>query len=203
MPFPSTQSPVSYPPSHPAPPLPNHRIITLCGSTKFKGYFELANRYLTLAGNTVFSVGHFPHQEVEPLPSNMKSMLDEIHKHKIYLSESIFVINPGGYIGSSTWSEISFAVNQCKGVYFLDWESGVKLSEDLKDSLTDTEVQAVLETIIDLVLLSRPYVFEPEDVNIPGRNTRLRELGKFAARLREFTSFEKLRKHPLELGFEP
>ena len=33
-------------------------IITLCGSTKFKHYFELTNRYLTLDSYTVFGVGH-------------------------------------------------------------------------------------------------------------------------------------------------
>lgn len=36
-------------------------------------------------------------------------MLDDMHKSKIDMAESIFVVNPHGYIGDSTWSEISYA----------------------------------------------------------------------------------------------
>jgi hypothetical protein len=36
-------------------------------------------------------------------------MLDDMHKRKIDLADEIFVINPGGYVGSSTLSEIEYA----------------------------------------------------------------------------------------------
>jgi hypothetical protein len=38
-----------------------------------------------------------------------KAMLDDMHKRKIDMSDEIFVINVGGYIGSSTRSEIEYA----------------------------------------------------------------------------------------------
>ena len=38
-----------------------------------------------------------------------KIMLDDMHKRKIDMSDEIFVINVGGYIGSSTKSEIEYA----------------------------------------------------------------------------------------------
>lgn len=38
-----------------------------------------------------------------------KEMLDDMHKRKIDLSDEIFVINVGGYIGESTKSEIEYA----------------------------------------------------------------------------------------------
>lgn len=35
-----------------------------------------------------------------------KEMLNDMHKRKIDMADSIYVINPGGYIGDSTRSEI-------------------------------------------------------------------------------------------------
>ena len=43
-----------------------------------------------------------------------KEMLDDIHKRKIDMSDEIFVINVGGYIGDSTRSEIDCAIEQRK-----------------------------------------------------------------------------------------
>ena len=39
----------------------NYKVITLCGSTRFKDDFERVNRELTLMGNIVISVGCFGH----------------------------------------------------------------------------------------------------------------------------------------------
>lgn len=39
----------------------NYKIITLCGSTKFKDEFLKAQKDLTLKGNIVISVGLFGH----------------------------------------------------------------------------------------------------------------------------------------------
>ncbi len=39
----------------------NYKIITLCGSTKFKDAFMEAQKRLTLEGNIVISVGMFGH----------------------------------------------------------------------------------------------------------------------------------------------
>lgn len=38
-----------------------------------------------------------------------KQNLDELHLRKIDLSDGIFVVNPGGYVGSSTKREIDYA----------------------------------------------------------------------------------------------
>ena len=37
------------------------------------------------------------------------SRLDDMHKRKIDMSDEIFVINVGGYVGESTHSEIEYA----------------------------------------------------------------------------------------------
>lgn len=103
-------------------------IITLCGSTRFKNEFIEAQKRLTLDGNIVISVGLFGHsgdEEVwegmdEGALSKTKEMLDDMHKHKIDIADSIYVINVGGYIGDSTESEIEYAIEQGKEVRYLE-----------------------------------------------------------------------------------
>lgn len=47
-------------------------------------------------------------------------MLDDMHKRKIDMADEIFVINVGGYIGSSTKSEIEYAESQGRVVRYLE-----------------------------------------------------------------------------------
>lgn len=103
-------------------------VITLCGSTRFKEEFLAAQKKLTLEGNIVISVGLFGHSgdsEVwdgmdEGSLSKTKEMLDDMHKRKIDMADEIFVINVGGYIGSSTKSEIEYAIKSNKKVSYLE-----------------------------------------------------------------------------------
>ncbi len=99
----------------------NYKIITLCGSTKFKDAFLAEQKRLTLEGNIVISVGLFGHSGDEEVWSeSTKEMLDDMHKRKIDLADEIFVINVWGYIGSSTLSEIEYAINTGKSVKYLE-----------------------------------------------------------------------------------
>lgn len=105
-----------------------YKIITLCGSTRFKDEFMEAQKRLTLEGNIVISVGLFGHSGDNEVWENMdegtltktKEMLDDMHKRKIDMADEIFVINVGGYIGSSTRSEIDYAVAAGKPVHYLE-----------------------------------------------------------------------------------
>ena len=47
-------------------------------------------------------------------------MLDNMHKRKIDMADSIYVINVGGYIGESTRSEIEYATRNGKDVEYLE-----------------------------------------------------------------------------------
>lgn len=107
----------------------NYKVVTLCGSTRFKEQFMEAQKRLTLAGYIVISVGLFGHagdQEVwdgmdEGTLSKTKEMLDDMHKRKIDMADEIYVINVGGYIGDSTRSEIQYAEEHGKTVrYYQD-----------------------------------------------------------------------------------
>ena len=96
-----------------------YKVITLCGSTRFKEDFERVNRELTLAGNIVISVGCFGHAG-DVFTEEQKIMLDDMHKKKIDMADAIYVINKDGYIGSSTRSEIEYAIKRGKQIIFME-----------------------------------------------------------------------------------
>ena len=99
----------------------NFKVITLCGSTKFKDGFIKAQKALTLQGYIVLTVGLFGHSgDDEVWEDGVKEMLDDMHKRKIDMADEIFVINAGGYIGSSTKSEIKYALSFGKKVNYLE-----------------------------------------------------------------------------------
>ena len=101
-----------------------YRVITLCGSTRFKDEFLEVQKQLTLEGNIVISVGLFGHAgDNEVWTEGTKEMLDDMHKRKIDMADEIFVINVGGYIGTSTASEIEYAHKIGKPVRYLEPES--------------------------------------------------------------------------------
>lgn len=95
------------------------KVITLCGSTKFKKEFEEQNKRLTLEGNIVISVGVFGHSG-DTISNEKKKMLDEIHRHKIDMSDEIFIINVGDYIGVSTFKEILYAISKNIPINYLE-----------------------------------------------------------------------------------
>jgi hypothetical protein len=98
-----------------------YKIITLCGSTRFKEQYLEAQKRLTLEGNIVISVGLFGHSgDDEVWTEGTKAMLDDMHKRKIDLADEIFVVNVGGYIGESTRSEIEYAKANGKVVKYLE-----------------------------------------------------------------------------------
>ena len=97
------------------------KVITLCGSTRFKDDFLEAQKRLTLEGNIVISVGLFGHSgDEEVWTPGTKEMLDNMHKRKIDMADAIYVINVGGYIGESTRSEIDYAIRNGKTVEYLE-----------------------------------------------------------------------------------
>ena len=107
-----------------------YKVITLCGSTRFKEQFLEAQKRLTLEGNIVISVGLFGHSgDDEVWTEGTKAMLDDMHKRKIDMADAIYVINVGGYVGSSTRSEIEYARSTGKEVLFLE-DDGSPLEEN-------------------------------------------------------------------------
>ena len=97
------------------------KVITLCGSTRFKKEFLEAQKRLTLEGNIVITVGLFGHSGDDVVwTEGVKDMLDRQHLAKIDLADEIFVINVGGYIGDSTRREIAYAEFKGKTIAYLE-----------------------------------------------------------------------------------
>ena len=96
-----------------------YKIITLCGSIRFKNEFMKVKEKLTLNGNIILTPNFFNNSNVTTNPETRK-MLDEMHRQKIDMSDEIYVINLGGYIGESTKSEIEYAKANGKKISYLE-----------------------------------------------------------------------------------
>ena len=138
-------------------------VITLCGSTRFRKEYEMKQKELTLQGNIVISVGLFGHDGDSEVWENMdegtltktKMMLDDMHKKKIDMSDSIFVINPQGYIGKSTWSEICYAWMLGKHIDFLEYVAEEEIKKTVTEHLQKAEELAWKQ--IDFIRHSNGY----------------------------------------------
>ena len=109
---------------------PRPEVVVLCGSTKFRDTFEQVERQLGLEGKIVLTVACFGHMGDLPPEACIdghptKTALDLLHKQKIDMADRVLVLNVGGYIGSSTRSEIEYAEWFEKPIDYLEVSSGV------------------------------------------------------------------------------
>lgn len=96
-------------------------VITICGSTRFKEEILQARKRLTLEGNIVLSPDLFGHSgDDEVWAPGMKEFVDDMHRRKIDMSDGIYVVNPGGYIGDSTRGEIEYAKRNGRAIRYLE-----------------------------------------------------------------------------------
>ena len=97
------------------------KVITICGSYKFKKEMINIAEKLTLEGNCVLMPNELLRNNKDDYSKEEVSMIDKMHKEKIKLSDAILVVNVNGYVGSSTKSEIEFAKNLNKEImYYTD-----------------------------------------------------------------------------------
>lgn len=95
-------------------------VAVLCGSTRFRADIEAANHDLTLQGYIVLAPGVFVHTLPEgvEIDDEEKEALDRLHLRKIDMADVVMVLNPGGYIGRSTTTEIAYANSLGKPVLY-------------------------------------------------------------------------------------
>lgn len=97
------------------------KIITVCGSYKFKKEMVEIAEKMTLKGNCVLMPNDLTKQGKDAYTEEEIIMIDKMHKEKIKLSDAIFVVNVNNYIGNSTKSEIEYAKSLNKGIiYYTD-----------------------------------------------------------------------------------
>lgn len=97
------------------------KVITVCGSLRFKDEMLKMAIQMELAGN-ISLTPIFPPNDCKDIYTEEELIkLGELHKEKIKLSDAILVINVDGYIGESTRSEIELAKSLNKEIiYYTD-----------------------------------------------------------------------------------
>lgn len=119
-------------------------VITFCGSSRFvalmavmmwefekrgcicMGLHLLPNEYCIQKGYKPDSTGHIHHIGEQ---EGIEDAMDTLHFKKIEMSDSIYVVNYEGYIGSSTAREIAYALHLGKKILYheqLDQEDTIK-----------------------------------------------------------------------------
>jgi predicted phosphodiesterase len=82
-------------------------VVTLCGSVRFAAEHLAAHRRLALEGHVVL-LPALPVPDDGLLTADVE-MLAVLHHRKIDMSDRVHIVNPGGYVGPSTASEIAYA----------------------------------------------------------------------------------------------
>lgn len=101
------------------------KVICLCGSTRFTYEMLVTQWELTKQGNVVLSWCALPDDYYQGEDKThigdqegVTEIVDEVHLRKIDLSDEVFVLNIGGYIGDSTHNEIRYALKTGKPVKY-------------------------------------------------------------------------------------
>ena len=95
------------------------KIVTLCGSLKFKKEMMTIAEKMALEGYCILT-------PVYPVSENMEKTkeqlikLKEAHFKRIELSDAILVVNINNYIGESTNLEIDYAKKGKEIIYYTD-----------------------------------------------------------------------------------
>lgn len=83
------------------------KIITLCGSMRFKNEMINIAAELERNGNVAIQCVYFPSDK--KLSDFELKQLSKLHYKKIEISDAIYVVNINGYIGEVTKNEIEYA----------------------------------------------------------------------------------------------
>lgn len=96
------------------------KIITICGSLEFKSEMIEVAEKLELQENAVITPIYPTNSNKDAYTDEQVDILDKMHKEKIKISDAIYVVNVGGYIGTSTKSEIEYAKSLGKEILYLE-----------------------------------------------------------------------------------
>lgn len=94
------------------------KIITVCGSLKYKDEIMKATEEMALQGNCMLSMVYPTNPDINAYTDEEKELLGKMHKERIKMSDAILVVNVDNYIGSSTKSEIEFAQKLNKEIIY-------------------------------------------------------------------------------------
>lgn len=93
------------------------KVITVCGSLKYKDEIMIITEKMALQGNCMLSIV-YPTNHKNTYTRKEIELLGQLHKERIKLSDAILVVDIDHYIGSSTKSEIEFAKSLNKEIIY-------------------------------------------------------------------------------------
>ena len=97
------------------------KIITVCGSFKYKKEMMEITEIMALRGNCMITPIDLTKSGKDDYTEDEILTLGEMHKEKIKLSDAILVVNVNGYVGNSTNREIEYAKSLNKEIiYYTD-----------------------------------------------------------------------------------
>lgn len=94
------------------------KVITVCGSYKFKREMVEVTEMMTLKGNCMIMPNDLTKTGKDAYTEEEIAMIDKMHKEKIKISDAILVVDVNGYVGSSTKSEIDYAKSLNKEIIY-------------------------------------------------------------------------------------
>ena len=95
------------------------KVITICGSMRFaKEIIKIATELETKNGYCVLQ----PVYNFDDIPISDRELQNIVKAHykKIDISDAVFVVIVGGYIGKSVAEEIAYAKNLNKEILYLE-----------------------------------------------------------------------------------
>ena len=97
------------------------KIITVCGSLKFKKEIMKISEKMEVHGNCMLPPIYPTKPDKDDYTEEEVLMFGKMHNEKIKMSDAILVMNVNGYIGESTSIEIEYAKSLNKEIlYYTD-----------------------------------------------------------------------------------
>lgn len=98
----------------------NIKVVTICGSLKFKKeMLQVAEELELKKGYAVIQCVYFEDNNWSKYDIDEEEF-EKLHLKKILISDAIFVVNVNGYIGESTKKEIEYAKSLKKEILSLE-----------------------------------------------------------------------------------
>lgn len=94
------------------------RVVTLCGSMRFRSEMERLEAELTLAGHVVLAPVLLPAST--ELGAEERARLGRVHLQKVAMADEVLVVDVDGYVGESTRREVEHACSLGIPVRFLE-----------------------------------------------------------------------------------
>ena len=95
------------------------KVVTICGSMRFSNEMQkIATELEKKNGWCVIQCVY--DLDKETITEEEMEKIVNAHWKKIDISNAIYVVNVGGYIGKSTQNEIDYAISKGKEVYYLE-----------------------------------------------------------------------------------